>query len=208
MARPVLDESRVREFRDRLCEAALRLFAERGFEAVTLRALAAELDCSYATPYRYFSGKEEIFAALRDLCFRRFAEFLDERTAGITDPRERCRVLALSYLAFAREQPHAFSIMFELGQPDPDAYPEFRTTADATWEVFQQATADLVATGKVDAKVEEIAHLSWASMHGIATLHAAGRLIMGMSADEIAEPMIDAIMAAYATTETPKGQAS
>ena len=39
----VLSETDVADFRERLCEAAERLFAERGPDAVTMRQLAAEL---------------------------------------------------------------------------------------------------------------------------------------------------------------------
>ncbi|MDP1643818.1 MAG: helix-turn-helix domain-containing protein, partial [Phenylobacterium sp.] len=50
----VLTESDVADFRDRLCEVAEQLFAERGPEAVTMRQLASALGVSPMTPYRYF----------------------------------------------------------------------------------------------------------------------------------------------------------
>ena len=72
----VLSDTDVADFRDRLCEAAERLFAERGPDAVTMRQLASELGVSPMTPYRYFEDKEDILAAVRANGFTRFAEAL------------------------------------------------------------------------------------------------------------------------------------
>src|ERR1700744_2830749 len=73
----VLSDTDVADFRDRLCEAAERLFAERGPDAVTMRQLAAELGVSPMTPYRYFEDKDDILAAVRTNGFNRFAEALE-----------------------------------------------------------------------------------------------------------------------------------
>jgi AcrR family transcriptional regulator len=72
----VLSPEDVSSFRDRLCQAAERLFAEHGPNAVTMRQLAAELGCSPMTPYRYFKDKDEILAAVRAAAFDRFSEAL------------------------------------------------------------------------------------------------------------------------------------
>src|SRR5258708_35022878 len=81
----VLSDTDVADFRDRLCEAAERLFAERGPDAVTMRQLAAELGVSPMTPYRYFEDTDDILAAVRANRFDRFAEALErarESTGG------------------------------------------------------------------------------------------------------------------------------
>jgi len=69
MPRAALSQSEVDEFRDALCETATRLFAEQGYQGVTMRALATSLGCSPMTPYRYFENKAEIFEAVRSAAF-------------------------------------------------------------------------------------------------------------------------------------------
>ena len=50
--------------RERILEAALRLFAERGYEATTMRDVAREAGASLGLAYRYFGSKEEFALAL------------------------------------------------------------------------------------------------------------------------------------------------
>jgi len=50
--------------REALLVAAERLFAERGFEAVTVRQLAAEAGISLGLLYNYYNGKEDVLKAL------------------------------------------------------------------------------------------------------------------------------------------------
>jgi AcrR family transcriptional regulator len=50
--------------RERILEAALLLFAEKGYEATTMRDVAREAGASLGLAYRYFASKEEFALAL------------------------------------------------------------------------------------------------------------------------------------------------
>jgi AcrR family transcriptional regulator len=50
--------------RARILSSALRLFAERGYEATTMRDVAREAEASVGLAYRYFGSKEEFALAL------------------------------------------------------------------------------------------------------------------------------------------------
>jgi AcrR family transcriptional regulator len=50
--------------RERILGAALGLFAERGYEATTMRDVAREAGASVGLAYRYFASKEEFALAL------------------------------------------------------------------------------------------------------------------------------------------------
>ncbi len=120
----VLTENEVADFRERLCELATRRFAERGAAGVTLRALADEAGCSRTTPYRYFKDKAEILAAVRAAGFKRLADASEEAARAVRDPARRLEALGRTYLRFAREEPHAYRVMYEISQQDEHRYPE------------------------------------------------------------------------------------
>lgn len=52
--------------RERLTEAAMALFLERGFEATTLDDIAAAADISRRTFFHYFASKEDVVFAWQD----------------------------------------------------------------------------------------------------------------------------------------------
>lgn len=197
MARPFLQEAQIEDFRERLCEAALRIFGERGYGSVTLRGLAGEIGCSHATPYRYFRDKAEIFAAVRARAFDRFTGFLEQRLEGAADAEQRVRRLARGYIEFALAQPHAFSVMFELEQPDAAAYPELRASEERSWRLLAETVRGAVDSGLIAGSINTLAHLFWAGIHGIVALHLAGKLTLGRSAAALVDPMTDALVAAH-----------
>ncbi|MPZ85919.1 MAG: TetR family transcriptional regulator [Actinophytocola sp.] len=84
--------------REELLSAAIRLFRDRGYHAVSMEDIGAEAGIAGPSIYRYFPGKSAILVAAG----YRMADRLD-RTAGIaideaTDPHDALARLAASYV--------------------------------------------------------------------------------------------------------------
>lgn len=197
MGRPVLTDAQIDAFRVRACDVGMRLFADVGYEGFSLRALAKELGCSHATPYRYFEGKAGIFAAVRAEGFRRFAAFLRGRLQRVKKPERRIRALASAYFDFSVEQPAAFTIIFEMGQPVPEAFPSVAEAGFDAWSVLQGVVREAVEAGVVVGDVNELAHTMWAGIHGVATLNLAHKFAMGRRPDAVLDAMTDALIRAH-----------
>jgi AcrR family transcriptional regulator len=202
LPRPALSEDALDEFRRKICDVSVRLFVEQGYEGFSLRSLAAELGCSHTTPYRYFADKDAIFTAVRAECFRRFASFLRARLASAVDPIDRLRVLARAYFDFACEQPAAFRIVFEMGQPHPTESPEVAAAGADAWSVLHGVVREAIRAGAMVGEPLEVAHTMWAGIHGVATLHLANKLVSGRSADATLDAMTDALVRAHLPSET------
>jgi AcrR family transcriptional regulator len=176
MARTALGQDEITAFRKKATVAAMRLFAEQGYEAVTMRSLAAALGVSAMTPYRYLAGKEELFAMVRAEAFRRFADRLEESQKRKGDPLARLRRLKKAYIGFAVDEPDAYRTMFELRQPDPAAYPELEAESKRSFGHLHTCVAEAVAAGALRGDALTVATLLWANTHGLVSLHLAGRI--------------------------------
>jgi AcrR family transcriptional regulator len=179
----VLTETDVADFRDRLCAAAERLFAERGPDAVTMRQLAAELGVSPMTPYRYFQDKEAILAAVRIAGFERFAAALEAARASGRSARAKAAAVGEAYVSFAFDHPHTYKLMFDLNQPmdlADDALVAASRRAHATMTGWVE---DQVEAGEMQGDPETIGAMFWAATHGVVVLEMAGKLPKGAARD-------------------------
>ncbi len=187
MPRSPLTADQVEEFRARATRAATRLFAEHGFEGVTMRSLAAELECSPMTPYRYFENKEHLFAAVRTDAFRRFADAQAVASKQRGSARTRLRRLGRAYVEFALAEPDAYRTMFELRQAEAGVHPELDAEVERAFSYLVGAMSELVREGGARGDALTLAHMAWAQVHGIVSLHLAGKLTMGRSITELAK---------------------
>jgi AcrR family transcriptional regulator len=167
----ILSQDDVSDFRERLCKAALKLFADKGVDGVTMRELAAAMGVSAMTPYRYFHDKNEILAAMRARAFDEFADALntaqcDDRPGTVTE----------SYVRFALGHPSEYALMFALNQPDENDYPELVRAKDRAKATMTAHIRPLVETGLFVGDPDLIGHVFWAMLHGAVTLHLAGKL--------------------------------
>jgi AcrR family transcriptional regulator len=175
----ILSDTDVADFRERLCEAAEKLFAERGPDAVTMRQLAAELGVSPMTPYRYFVDKDDILATIRTNGFNRFAEALEKARDRAEGASAKGKAVGEAYVTFALEHPHAYKLMFDLNQPHIEKYPELVTAGRRAHETMTGYVEDALSEGLMSGDAEQIGLMFWASVHGAVVLELAGMLPPG-----------------------------
>lgn len=79
-----LRERKKQQTRHAIHRAAMRLFAERGFEATTIADIAAAADISPRTFFSYFASKEEAVFPKVEEAFADFDRAMSERPPGTT----------------------------------------------------------------------------------------------------------------------------
>jgi len=168
---------------------------------VTLRAIASEVGCSPMTPYRYFADKEAIFGAVRAAAYDRFAEAL--RPSSQAPAKGLLGELGNAYVGFAIAEPHAYRIMFELDQAPDEADPELRKSEGGAWSQLRRAVVRSIDAGIVAGDPDELAHCYWAALHGLVSLHLAGKLQLGLGLDQLVAPMLRAVVDGTRAHENP-----
>ena len=172
--RPVLTDEEVAAFRADICVVAEVLFARHGVEGVTMRQIAAELDCSPTTAYRYFKNKEEILAAVRAAAFNRFCEVIEEATRSSPDPRQSARNVGQAYLGFALENPDAYRMMFDVSQAAVTGNAGLAEALARARRSMVAYLAPMVDKGLLRGEAQALGQMLWASAHGLVMLRLSG----------------------------------
>ncbi len=194
-----LTETEIEQFRADLCRVAERLFAEHGYSGVTLRAMARELGCSPMTPYRYFENKDAIFTAVRTEAFIRFGQIFEKLSGEHRDPIERFYAYSRAYVNFARREPHAYRIMFEIARETTlheqiVGDPERRSDVLRGWQLLVQLMEELVETRRAQGDPLDLAHLAWVMLHGLVTLELSNKFLLGRTLDDLIESAIETFL--------------
>jgi AcrR family transcriptional regulator len=182
----VLTEEALGEFREKLIDAAERLFARHGLEAVTLRQLAAEVGVSPMTPYRYFADKDAILAAVRARAFTRHAEALEAAyEAASAEPAAAGAAVCEAYVDFAFAHPQAYKLMFDISQPTEADYPELIAAGDRSRRTMTRHLEAMAAVGQFGGDPGLVGHMFWSALHGAIMLSFSGVLTPGYDARRI-----------------------
>jgi AcrR family transcriptional regulator len=164
-------KGRERAEREHRIVAAARMIAEReGWDAVTIRRLADEIEFSQPVLYSHFENRDAIVAAVAVEGFKDITAAL--RTAASESPgrRKALENVALAYLGFALGRPALYEAMFVLPNnlrfAEADTRPELQAAFDALAAVVKPFCADVAA----------ITETFWAALHGLTELERSGRI--------------------------------
>jgi AcrR family transcriptional regulator len=170
-------ERKVRERaeRERLIVVTARDIAEQqGWDAVTTRRLAERIEYSQPVLYSHFRGKREIIGAVALQGATEMAAAVRAATGAIDGPRGRVAALARTYLDFAARNPAVYDALFELDGGLAYAREETPQPLKDAFASLLECLSEVAGDG-VDPQL--FTEVFWASLHGLATLTRAGRLL-------------------------------
>ncbi|POX52357.1 TetR family transcriptional regulator [Streptomyces sp. Ru71] len=168
---------RERAERERLIVTAARELAEaEGWDAVTTRRLAAEIEYSQPVLYSHFKGKDAIMAAVAVQGCADLATELRAAREAATGTREALAAAGEAYTAFARRRPALYDAMFTHIVDLPFATPEAPAPLQDAFGELLRAVEPIAAEGDDLALLTET---YWAGLHGLVTLMRSGRLPEG-----------------------------
>jgi len=100
------DRSKNKTRKDRIMEAALRIFAEKGFQTATITEISKEAGVSEATIYEYFGTKEDLLFAIPEKISNDTYEEMGRFLPYIKGVEGRLRAMLLGYINLYQSNPH------------------------------------------------------------------------------------------------------
>ena len=108
--------------RQRILEAAMQEFSERGYEGASLNTVCSEHSISKGIIYHYFRDKNELYLLCVELCFDAITRYLKEVTEGLGGTAEqRLRAYFDARLRFFAENPLYLGIFADAAFHPPAA---------------------------------------------------------------------------------------
>ena len=171
-------ERRIRErtqLREKILEAAERLFLAEGYESVSMRRIAAEIEYSPTTIYQYFENKLEMMRALT-------ADGHDELTciisgiteAGELDPLAALKSISREYINYCLEIPNRYELWFRFSELEFERGGIFARIDDQRFPIFHSWLSLLEACIEdevfADGDAASLLSLIWSGMHGYISL--------------------------------------
>ena len=123
----VVGTARGKGARERLLDAAVTAFADRGFHATTTRDIAAAAQMSPAAVYVHYSSKEELLAQIARTGHEGVLQLIRDAVATNDSPTEQLRAAVHDFaLHHARGNTQARVVNYELAALSPEHAEEIR----------------------------------------------------------------------------------
>jgi AcrR family transcriptional regulator len=157
------------ETRDRIHAAALTLFRKKGFDATTMRDIAAAGGVSLGAAYYYFSSKEAIVLAYYERTHAKSSAQALETFARTTDVRERLGAAFHAKLdVLARDRKLIVGLFRSIADPSADISifgARTREIRDESILLFDRAIDPAPELALLDANARRVLVLALWSLH-------------------------------------------
>lgn len=188
------------EMRKLILEGAQKLFLTNGFDKVSIRNIADEIEYSPATIYLYYKDKNDLFFALHQAAFMKLIEEFAP-IAQLEQPIDKLTEMGRLYLRFAFENPELYELMFIMIAPI-----ETLECREDVWEdghhafsILQQVVQACIDKGDFKhTDAERAALMIWSTVHGLAALFLRRRL--SMFGNESPKNLIDEAFSLFVDT--------
>jgi AcrR family transcriptional regulator len=164
---------RKERLRGEILSAASKMFADRGYEAVTLREIAKEIGYTHAVIYQHFPDKWHILAELSRETIGLMVRNFDAIAANHPRPRERLFATSRGLIQFCIAHPQQFRNVF-FGPENRNGVHAGQYINDIGAPLFERFVQLFFDVAKEEGLPNRndivVAHTWWFSIFGLATL--------------------------------------
>jgi AcrR family transcriptional regulator len=171
-----IKQRRVREkaaTRQLILDAARDVLVRDGYDKLTMRGLAEQIEYSPTAIYVHFADKEALLTELSVCDFFSFTQQLASAVPVGAAPLDRLRFLGMAYIRFATECPSQYRHLFMTERElTPEA--EARKPPEDAYAVLLGGVQDAFASGDLHPgwadRPHHVAQALWCALHGIVSL--------------------------------------
>jgi len=191
------------ELPGRILDAAERIVAAQGHDALNMRRLAGAAGITPTTLYYYFDSKDHILAQIKLRAAKRLNGKLQR--LDLSDPAGALRELARAHVAFAEEHPRLYRLFMERLSSRAPLTEDEQRTLHFSYFAAERALGALEPRGKSETggfDPRSGAMEKWVLLHGFVSLLASGALetVVGADREELKKAFFG-IFASPARTE-------
>jgi len=169
--------------------AARELAEAEGLRGLTARQIAAKIGYAPGTIYNVYANLDDLIMRLRGATLDELYDRLSS-TMIKGKPETILINIAHQYIAYVREHPRLWNIMFEHNLPDDtEIYDWYHEKTLRLLGLAEQAIAPIFTADQVDKRLHHVQVL-WASLQGICYIQIGGKLVRKEPAEVMAESLI------------------
>lgn len=189
------------ELRQLVLDAAEEIIENDGLAGLSARQIARQIGYSPGTLYNLFANLDDLILHVEVRVLSR----LDERlAAALADSRgeDALRRFATAYLAFSRERPRLWNLLFEHHMPASFAVPQwYQDKLEMPLGRLEAIIGALVGADD-PVRVKRLARALWAGVHGLTSLSATSKVcsITLEAANELIEELVEIFLSGLVRT--------
>ena len=170
-----LKERRAREkeqLRRQILSAARELFANEGYENVSMRKIAHKIQYSPTTIYLYFKDKAELLDAVCQETLLKLLNTLEMLKRGKSDPVEGLRKSERAYVEFGLKYPHDYKLTFVIRpQYQKGLGLKEGSVGERVFNYLRAMVSECIRQKKFrQVDVETTGQALWSAVHGVTLL--------------------------------------
>jgi AcrR family transcriptional regulator len=191
------------DLRRALVDAAGRVLAREGAQALSLRAVAREAGVSPAAPYHHFKDKSDLLNALAGEGFHALGDAM--KADFESDPDHSLTSMGLAYVKFARANPALYRVMYDSSRNE-DAMPaDAHEKEGSGFHLVKEAMIRAGADPADEVGLQLACIASWCTAHGVSEMASFAQfrpLIEQLGGEEA---FVRGVLEHIGHTRTPQG---
>jgi len=163
------------ETRCNILDASLKIVKEKGWDALSMRKIADEIEYTAPIIYEYFANKDAILMELTRKGFLMLAKQLEEARDEHRNPAKQLEAMWMTYWDFAFAERELYQLMYGVRVSCCEMariMPESEKPMDLIWDVIVELMLPHVGT---EEEVCTKYYTFWSVIHGLISINMVNR---------------------------------